>query len=664
MSGRSTTWRHDLIWATVIGGLGLAIRLAYAWQLAEHPYGRFPWVDENAYWRWALAIKGGRWLPERPFYQDPLFAYVLAGLMALVGTGFGALRLALAALGSLTPLAVYAAGRTGLGRSEAIVAGLVAALYRPLVFNDGLLEKEGLGALVAAAALVLTARAAQPERAGRGTGWAGFAWGLLGLLRANALVIGPLGAAWCLAVFRAQRRVAWLRALGFAGGFGLAIAPAMVVNAFVANPPELLLTTWQAGANFYIGNGPDADGQYTKLPFVIDNPLYEADNFLAEAQRRSGRRLSSGEVSRYWFVAGLKRWQQAPLESLRLLGWKLALVTSDFEIFDNQSEELVRTVVAPALSWSILSFGWIAPVAALGLARPRPGRTAFWWFVSLSTLAGLFSTALFFVVGRYRIPWVPGLALLAGAGAVDVVRELTARRWGPLAWRIGLVALPTAALAWAPTAVTMTPGRWALFYVKMFTAYESAGRLDLALDAIDDGRALDPRTARAYEASISGFVAREQKERIAAALAGPIAAGRVQRGSGPEEVASLARWLRFLPDEAEQAESRRLLEDALREHPDDARLRRELGAWWLGEWRDPDARTRALGELRRAARGPNPDPGAVIMLALMTRDRKLLDQLAASSGRFDAARRRMARAAVAAHVLPGEGTSRRGSLPP
>src|SRR5262249_16070384 len=149
-------------------------------------------------------------------------------------------------------------------------------------------------------------------------------------------------------------------------GFGVALAPALAVNALVADPPELLLTTWQAGANFYIGNGPEADGQYTKLPFVIDNPLYEADNFLAEAQRRTGRRLAFGEVSRFLFAAGLRRWETASIDSLRLLAWKLALVSSDFEIFDNQSEELVGAVVAPALSVCFLSFGWVAPLAALG----------------------------------------------------------------------------------------------------------------------------------------------------------------------------------------------------------------------------------------------------------------------------------------------------------
>ena len=77
-------------------GPSLILRLAYVRQFSAHPYGRFPWVDENAYWTWALAIRGGQWLPSRPFYQDPLFAYLLAGLMTLVGSGFRALRSALA----------------------------------------------------------------------------------------------------------------------------------------------------------------------------------------------------------------------------------------------------------------------------------------------------------------------------------------------------------------------------------------------------------------------------------------------------------------------------------------------------------------------------------------------------------------------------------------
>jgi hypothetical protein len=177
----------------------------------------------------------------------------------------------------------------------------------------------------------------------------------------------------------------------------------------------------------------------------------------------------------------------------------------------------------------------------------------------------------------------------------------------------------------------------------MFTAYESAERLDDALDMIDDGRALDPRTAAAFEHSLNGLVARDQKRRIAAEVAGRVAA------DGPaRDVATavrVARWLRVLPDGPERAESVRVLEEALKADPDDPRLHRELGAWWLGAWRTPGARDRARDELLRAAG----DPSAAIMRALLTADPRLLERSTLPQDLRSSPRFRMARAALAVH---------------
>src|SRR5262249_35602570 len=158
-----------------IGLLGLGVRLACARPFSHHSIGAMPWVDEGAYWTRAQEIRAGRWLPDRPFYQDPLFPYILAALSAMVGPAGDRLRVALACLGALTPLLIAWAAHRGLGRSEAVVAGLAAAFYGPLVFSDGLIEKEGLSALVSAAALGLTARATTGGR--DAAGMAGFAWG-------------------------------------------------------------------------------------------------------------------------------------------------------------------------------------------------------------------------------------------------------------------------------------------------------------------------------------------------------------------------------------------------------------------------------------------------------------------------------------------------------
>src|SRR4051812_13535280 len=204
-------------WALGIGLLGLVLRLLVAWEFTGHPLGQMTWIDEEAYWERGRVILAGAWLPSRPFYQDPLYPYLLAALMRVFGTESTTLRLVVACLGALTPPAILLAGWKGLGRAEGIVAGLAAAVYAPFVFPDMLFEKEGLGALFAALALALTAWAASRSHRAWPAGLAGLAWGLLALLRSNALLVGPLGVAWwLLGVPDGEGRGRpWRAALGF-----------------------------------------------------------------------------------------------------------------------------------------------------------------------------------------------------------------------------------------------------------------------------------------------------------------------------------------------------------------------------------------------------------------------------------------------------------------
>ncbi len=601
-------------WPLAIVGLSLTLRLAYALEFAGEPVGWLPWGDEGAYWERALEIRQGGWLPGQPFYQDPLLPYLLAGWMSLFGSDVARLRVVLAVVGALTPLVIYGAGRRGLGRAEGVMAGLASAVYGPLIFTDALLEKEGPGALLAAIGLLLTAElATRGPRARPGLAVAsGFAWGLLVLLRSNALIVGPVGAAWagCLPGEVGRRR-GWL-AFGFLLGFGLPIAPVVAINAVVGRPPEFLLTTWQAGANFYIGNGPEATGTYEAPAFVEANASSEAGDFRAEAERRAGRSLTPGEVSRFWLGEGLKRWRDAPGRSLALFGRKLGLLGHDLEIPDNQDIAFLR-VIAPALSLGFLSFGWVAPWAALGIGRVP--RTAFWWFLTLSTVAGLSSTALFFVVGRYRIPWVPGLLLLAAAGLVDLARRLRQRRWRELATPIVLLMAPAAVLAWRPID-DPAPDRWGHGLIVLALADLGANRLDRAIDALDDARALGPGSAERVESLLTGGLVRDRLALLVKTHLG----AEILTGAPTDRRRELrhARWLRQFPDR--RSESRLLLDRALQADPGDFLAHRELGAWWLGNLGDPSARRLAAGELSRATG----DPSAAVTLALLSGDRRRL----------------------------------------
>jgi hypothetical protein len=604
---------RDLGGCLAIGLLGLALRLAYVQQFAAHPVGKMPWVDEGAYWTRALEIRAGRWLPDRPYYQDPLLPYVIAGLAAIVGPDVPQLRIALACLGALTPLAVLWAARGGLGRAEAIVAGLAAALYGPLVFSDGLIEKEGLAALVSALALGFTARATKGGATAAGS--AGFAWGVLALLRSNALLVGPLGAAWMgltagedqPASARGRRRRLALAAV-FLFAFALALAPVAAVNASVGRAHEFLVTTWQMGANFYVGNGPEANGTYNAPPFVTANPSREADDFAAEAARRTGHELTPGQVSRFWLSQGLKRWRDDPRGSLALLAYKLGLVAHDFEIPDSHDMEFVGIVAAPALGLAFLSFGWLSPCVAVGLARAN--RSPFWWFLVLSTATGLLSTAAFFVVGRYRVPWTPGLLMLGAAGVVDLASRLRSRRRIAVADRVVLLMLPAAVLAWRPM-VDPVPDRWGHMLIGWGLAEALDGHLEPAIDALDDARALGIRSAERVDQLLAEGPLHDA---MSALIAGRPEAEK-HPGGGVKSDLRLARWMRQFP--AGRSQSRRILDRRLAEKADDRHALRESGAWWLGETVNPADRSNAVLELNRAAEGGHGDASAAIMLAIV-----------------------------------------------
>jgi hypothetical protein len=611
---------RDLAWLVAIFLSALVVRLLFAWQYARAPLGQYPWVDESSYWTWAQAILRGGWLPIRPFYQDPLYPYWLACLMAVIGTDVATLRIVSAGLGAITPVAIALVGRAGLGRAQGIVAGWLSAFYAPLVFADASLEKEGLAAFLTVLALGLTGLRTRSVSLAMALGGGG-AWGAAGLLRSNALVIAPAAIVW-LAWFGTDQsnpsRVRRLATpLGFLAGFLAVLLPVAAVNTAVSSPRELLGTTWQLGPNFYIGNGPGATGTYRAPPFVRGNPAYEAADYAMEAMRRANRPLSAGEVSRFWLIEGLKPWAESPLGSLRLLIRKLGLLTHRSEIPDNEDIEFVTIVAAPALSAAVIDFGILFPLAVIGLAH-RP-RTPFWLFLNLATWLGMAATALFFVVGRYRIPWVPGLALMASAGLVDLAQLARNREWSGLALRLALLGIPAACIAWRSQADPV-PTRWGNELIALATAKLRSGHLDPAIDALD--------LARVTNRDIALKVRQLTGEGPLHDLLVVVTDRELRMKSGAtasvDGDVSKARLLRQTSDRS--AAARTLLEARLQSSPEDHAAMRELAALILAWPANPGELDRARALLGQASRSPNADDRAILLQALLTSNPAVLEQ--------------------------------------
>jgi 4-amino-4-deoxy-L-arabinose transferase-like glycosyltransferase len=426
------------------------LRVAALLELSALPTFHVLIVDAERYDRLARELVAAGGLPARPFDQAPLYPYFLAAVYGLGGSPFAA-RLLQVVLDAGTVVLVAAAADRLWRPPHGAVAGLLAAFYGPLVFQSTLLLKETLG--IAACALLLYLLAAPAPRGPRPAALAaaGLALGLACLVRENLLLLVPVVAGWVALAAPVPDRRRRLAAL--AAGLLVALAPVALLNRRAGG--EWFLTSSQAGMNLWIGNHRGAPGTNAPLAYGTQRP--EAER--ADARRiaaallttRSGRRvapesLSPGEVSRLLWREGQREIAADPAAWLGLMARKLRLFWNAYEIPDSEGFELYRSR-SRSLRLAGVGFGWIAPLAAVGLVcawRRQPRAAA---LLALLAAAVCASVVLFFVFGRYRLPVVVPLLPLAAAGVVETAARVNAARRQPRAAAVALGILAATALA-------------------------------------------------------------------------------------------------------------------------------------------------------------------------------------------------------------------------
>ena len=432
-------------------GVALTLRVAHVLTLRHSPFFDGLLLDLRLYDEWASSIASGRIVGEGPFFQDPFYAYVLGAFYAVWGHARLPALLLQAALGAAVAPLLLLAARRHFGAPAAWSAGIIAALYLPAVYYDGLILKTSGTLLLVALLLWLTSRAGE---VGIGA-WllTGAVLGAACLNRGNLLMAVPLLAGWIVA--RAPTpprdrsgapggRVRLRELIALLAGLLLLLGPAALHNRLAGG--EWILTTANAGQNLYIGNNPlNLDGEYQALPFVDSNPRYEQRDFAREAQLRTGVSLGPRAVSRFWRDEALHWIGGHPGDFVRL-GWrKLRLLWGAYEVPDNLDYYLYREY-APLLRLPVPGFGFVAPLGLLGalLALRRAG-----WPRLVAAFVGCYtaSVALFFVLARFRMAMMPALYVLAGFALAEAVTALRkargdrTRRWRIVAFGALLLSL-------------------------------------------------------------------------------------------------------------------------------------------------------------------------------------------------------------------------------
>jgi 4-amino-4-deoxy-L-arabinose transferase-like glycosyltransferase len=421
----SEIWRADGTAFVVVFLLGLAFRLTVLVQTAGTPYMEVANIDSGSYQKWARELVANGWWPTRHFYQSPFYAYFLAILYEIFGDGPWAPRIVQIVLGSLTPVLVFGLGARLATRRAAWVAALLVALYGPIVLEEVTLSKTSPLMTAAVASVAAYLRYGPGAHPG-GLALAGAAMGVAVVGVAQWVLAFAALAAWLpwLAVPAARpRRLRGLAAFVAAGV--LVISPVVAWNSYHGG--GLVLTSGGGGLNLFSGNNERATGLPASPPGLRDIPEYEEEDAKRLAEQAVGRPLSPAEVDRYWASRATRFMRDHFGEWLTVMRRKLTVVWNAYELSDNYHYAFMRSEFLPALGFGV-TLATLGPLALVGMVLPFWRRRALVAF-HLAWVSYLATLLIYYVRGRYRLPLVPFLAVLAGMGVERIARAIEWRRW-------------------------------------------------------------------------------------------------------------------------------------------------------------------------------------------------------------------------------------------
>lgn len=421
--------------------ISACLHTVYLIQLQHTPYASILMVDAEGYHLKALKLLKDGWLGNGAFFQAPLYPYFLAIIYKVFGVSFIAVQTIQAVI-SLTNIAlIYLLGKNLFDEKTGLVSAVLAVFYSPLVYYSGLLLKVTLSLFFSCLLLLVLIRTTRSA-----TAWtyllAGLYLGINITLRGNFLLLFPVLVLWILCTHSKNLRTKG--AVLFILGTCLALAPVTARNYYLEK--DFVLTTYDAGPSFYIGNHANATGRQTHVEGVRANPIYEELDFRAIAEKKSGRKLKPSEVSAFWFRQSFEFISDKPFTYLKLLARKVFFFFNTGEIPDNYDFAFMKTLT-PVLYLEFVPFGLLMVCALLGIYLYRWSAPAFWL---VYIYAGIYavSVILFYVVSRFRMPVVPALIPVAAFFILDGWKKFIALHGSIRARFMGVSLLAATIVFW------------------------------------------------------------------------------------------------------------------------------------------------------------------------------------------------------------------------
>lgn len=466
--------------------LAFTLRLIFAWQWHDLPYGDAPLWDAKGHDDWATQILQGHFLQKTAFYSSPLYPYFLALLYKLWGHSFLMVSVVNAIIDSLTCVLLAFIAFECFGASAAALTGLLAAFCRSMIFYTAPVMKESLGLFLLAAFTWMLLRALHGGK-GRDFALAGCCLGLCALVRGNALVLVPV--VWAIIAARPRVLAAPYKSASiFVAAALFAILPATLHN--LAASRDFVLINYDDGFNLYLGNSPWATGaSYDFPPFINADPRPEEIVETEVAQRATGmKEMPPSAVSGYWRRQALDYMAENPAHSLSLLGTKFMAFWNAGQQFDNYDIPFIERNFSTILSAPLVSFWLIALLAAFASVALWPVRRTEIASLLALAIAYMASVLLFYVTERYRLPMIVFMLPLAGAALPAGLALAREKNWKRLAAAMTGTFLMLGLALWPRPATDLSAYDWGT----LSSIEADRGNYQEALQLIDKAMAASP----------------------------------------------------------------------------------------------------------------------------------------------------------------------------
>lgn len=416
----------------IVFAVALVARLTHLYASAASPIFSYLTFDSIYYHTIAQYLSHGAELGHEGVFKAPLYGLFIALNYKLLGANLFLPLLLQNVFGAISCGLIYLIATRVYSRPVALIAGLCAALFGPLIYFDSEVLPTSLTivlALTAIWAMIMfetSRRWVYPLAAGAA----------LAVAAANApevLVLAVVLFIWLIRL-RTPDRVNRGQIVAFALAVILPLVPILIRSYEIGRETVPFLT--DVGVRLAVANNPDADGRDFRLPHSVDEPGQSYLNAVNAANRTNGREVPLQNFGSFWAGRALASVSAHPVDWLKLELRKLALLISGYEIaLDKPLYYYAQQ--SPVLSWLLwdsgiaFPLGIILPLALLAALGPRQSRQGQF---PLQALAVVFAAAvlIFSPFSHQRLPAIPAVIIWGAAGIwgmVTLVRAGDFRRF-------------------------------------------------------------------------------------------------------------------------------------------------------------------------------------------------------------------------------------------